>query len=306
MFGDVVLIRLVLFFLIHAALFSFSVIQLDARASITPKELRFENGTGMDANTFGATPTGGVTLKTKLVLSDDRVVDEFATSSSVVGTTQTYLDSMVGMIAAHVVAPPSNLGWIACDGRTLLKSQYPKLYAAIGDIWSVTTNGYTLPADPAVQFKVPDLRARFLMGVNPAQIMPLRDPISGVYNSVPMTGGQRYWNSTPRHAHPYGNHSDTQHRVTTPVYSWSHSHSFNGWEHRATSVAPGGGSYSPPIFIPGLSTPTYGNVTFSHPASDHAVDASGSTITAVDTGNTEVRPPNFTVLYYIFAGYPSQ
>ena len=46
-------------------------------------------------------------------------------------------------------------GWVRCDGRTLERNAYPKLFAAIG-----TTNGFTT----ATNFKVPDIRGRNIIG----------------------------------------------------------------------------------------------------------------------------------------------
>ena len=46
-------------------------------------------------------------------------------------------------------------GWMLCDGRTLLRADYPELFDAIS-----TTFGYTTSAN----FKIPDLRGEFIRG----------------------------------------------------------------------------------------------------------------------------------------------
>lgn len=46
-------------------------------------------------------------------------------------------------------------GWVRCDGRTLERNAYPKLFAAIG-----TTNGFT----SSTNFKVPEIRGRGVIG----------------------------------------------------------------------------------------------------------------------------------------------
>lgn len=49
-------------------------------------------------------------------------------------------------------------GWLLCDGRTVLRSEYPALFAAIGTAWGAG-NGSTT-------FHLPDLRGRFLRGTD--------------------------------------------------------------------------------------------------------------------------------------------
>jgi microcystin-dependent protein len=61
-------------------------------------------------------------------------------------------------------------GWILCDGRSVLQSDYPQLYAAIGSAWG--TSGSS--------FNVPDLRGMFLRGVN--------DGASGAYSDPNASG----------------------------------------------------------------------------------------------------------------------
>lgn len=46
-------------------------------------------------------------------------------------------------------------GYLACDGSGYLKSEYPDLWAAIGDTWGASTTSL---------FTVPDLRGAFLRG----------------------------------------------------------------------------------------------------------------------------------------------
>ena len=50
-------------------------------------------------------------------------------------------------------------GYLLCDGSELLRAQYPRLYEALGSAWGSAT-GFT--------FTLPDLRGRFLRGVDGA------------------------------------------------------------------------------------------------------------------------------------------
>lgn len=53
-------------------------------------------------------------------------------------------------------APTAPDGWIPCDGRWLSRTQYPSLFAAIGEWWG--------RGDGQTSFSVPDLRGQFLRG----------------------------------------------------------------------------------------------------------------------------------------------
>ena len=82
------------------------------------------------------------------------------------------------LLPAGVIVPyggvyPTPAGWIGCTGLSLNRADYPELFAAIGTAYG---------APSATEFRVPDLRGRFLRGTdeffglaNPAG----RDPDAG-------------------------------------------------------------------------------------------------------------------------------
>ncbi len=58
-------------------------------------------------------------------------------------------------------------GWLLCDGRVYEQSTYPNL-------WKIIVHNFGNPAssdsfDPATQFFIPDLRGRFIRGVDDTQ-----------------------------------------------------------------------------------------------------------------------------------------
>ncbi len=55
-------------------------------------------------------------------------------------------------------------GWLLCNGTPYKRSAYPALFAVIGDRWRAS---HTSPID-ADEFRVPDLRGRFLRGLDTA------------------------------------------------------------------------------------------------------------------------------------------
>lgn len=77
----------------------------------------------------------------------------------------------IGTILAFA-GPASALGensqWMLCDGRELAVGQYPELHAALGSAWGRGRGAGT--------FLIPDLRGRFLRGVNYAATGDYRDP----------------------------------------------------------------------------------------------------------------------------------
>lgn len=65
-----------------------------------------------------------------------------------------------GTIVAYggATAPP---GWLVCDGSAVSSADYPGLFAAIGTAWGAGSG-------PDTDFHLPDLRGRFLRGVDNA------------------------------------------------------------------------------------------------------------------------------------------
>jgi len=63
---------------------------------------------------------------------------------------------------------PESGGWLPCDGREVSSSAFPALFAVIGSAWGQGSD--------AGSFRLPDLRGRFLRGVNGGASGPGRDP----------------------------------------------------------------------------------------------------------------------------------
>jgi hypothetical protein len=68
--------------------------------------------------------------------------------------------------AGNAAKVPS--GWMLCDGRALVSSQYPALFDAVGAAWGDGTDD----ADSATDFNLPDLRGMFLRGADTTGIDP--------------------------------------------------------------------------------------------------------------------------------------
>ena len=77
----------------------------------------------------------------------------------------------VGSIVAFggtATAVPEAQGWMLCDGRELSAAAFPELSAALGGAWGRDRSG--------ARFRLPDLRGRFLRGVNADVAAQLGDP----------------------------------------------------------------------------------------------------------------------------------
>ena len=84
-------------------------------------------------------------------------------------------------------------GWLLCDGSEVSKTEYPYLYASIGDLWGVPNS--------SSNFKLPNLAGNVPVGYNSADAN---------FDTVGKTGGEK------------------THKLTTTEMP-SHSHSGNGW-----------------------------------------------------------------------------
>lgn len=84
-------------------------------------------------------------------------------------------------------------GWLPCDGSEYLKSDYPELYTAIGDLWGVNN-----PPSDVFHFRVPDRRGKVGVGLS----------TETEFNSIGKTGGEKDHTLTvgemPSHTHGMG------------------------------------------------------------------------------------------------------
>lgn len=62
------------------------------------------------------------------------------------------------------------IGWLACDGSAVSRTEYAGLFAAVGTIYGVGNNSTT--------FNIPNLQGQFVRGLTTNQSTASRDPLS--------------------------------------------------------------------------------------------------------------------------------
>jgi microcystin-dependent protein len=166
-------------------------------------------------------------------------------------------------------------GWKLCDGSSVLKTDYPQLYAVIGDAWGTSGSSFNLP----------DLRGRFLRGVDQGTS---RDPNAAARTAI-NTGGNAGDAVGSLQGDAYRSHN---HGVTDP----GHSHGITDPGHNhgimsASSDSDGGSN-------------DYGNnhartnYTFSS-TTGITINNASTGISINSSGGSETRPVNAGVYYII-------
>lgn len=96
-------------------------------------------------------------------LSDTQIQAQGISATSILNATltSTQMASGIGLVPAGAILPfggtAAPTGWLMCDGTSYLQATYPALYAAIGNAYGTADGSH---------FNVPDLRGRFLRGVD--------------------------------------------------------------------------------------------------------------------------------------------
>lgn len=189
----------------------------------------------------------------------------------------------VGSVQAYMgVSEFAPAGWLYCDGRSYNSADYPELAAALG------ATGAT--------FTVPDLRGRFLRGLNDMDGVGLASPRPAslvTYDQDDRRLGDLQNHTLQSHQHGPGNLSGATNTTG------NHSHTTQRWVGQNGTGNPDGSRDSVEAGHPG----SYPRQSIYNPATTTNGNHSHSvTITAGQTavfGNAETRPVNIAVKYII-------
>jgi microcystin-dependent protein len=179
-------------------------------------------------------------------------VDESALTSAL----QALLVQPGTVITSFASSAPT--GYLACDGSAVSRTTYADLYAAIGDSCG--------EGDGSTTFNLPDLRGRFLRGVDDGEG---NDPNAGSRTAM-ATGGNTGDNVGSIQSDEFGSHYHREGGANQGVLSSGHN--FYGTE------------------AAGLGTKTRSD--------GGAASTSIATLTQT-VGGDETRPKNVNVLFYI-------
>lgn len=127
-------------------------------------------------------------------------------------------------------------GWIPCDGRSLLRADYPNLFAAIGTVWGAVDGSH---------FNIPDLRGQTLVGQG-------TNPSTGTSFALGSYGGEE-------------KHTQTLSELATHSHTDAgHTHVESGSGPNATTVGPGAPQ---PTAIPVPAVTGIGNASIQNAGS---------------------------------------
>ncbi len=178
--------------------------------------------------------------------------------------------AMAGEIRAWA-GPPDTVppSWFICNGAQVHRDDAPELFAVIGTSWG---------GDGVPFFNLPDLRGRFLRGVDSGSGQdPDRFTRTSLFpggNTGALVGSYQA-DATARPNNPFTTNSDT------------HSHQMMGGDRTGNSPGPGN-------FLQGTNNPqSYGNKQTGTDTHNHTVSFGG---------DAETRPTNVYVHYIIFGG----
>jgi microcystin-dependent protein len=204
---------------------------------------------------------------------------------------QKYLDAMKFNVGEYKWSSRTDdfAGWIKCDGRSLSRSEYVELFAAIGTRFG---------ADDSVTFKIPDIRGKVMGCVGTGNGLTPRNLGDFVGTETHLLTS----NEIPSHTHTgttttNGNHS---HTITDP-----------GHTHTQTTINDdfnNSGANPPGFASDSAGTRTWSNINSSvtgisiNAAGDHShtftTNASGGS-----NAHNNMQPTAFVGQVFIFAGY---
>lgn len=198
--------------------------------------------------------------------------------------------SPAGSVTAFAGSPTTlPAGWLLCDGRAVRSSAFPRLFAAIGRMWGDGSND----SDPTTDFNLPDLRGRFLRGVDGgAGVDP--DAASRVANRPNGNIGNRVGSLQ---ADAVGSHGHGVNISGTTAAAGNHTHDVRRQDGLVIRWGDGGGNSNNRIDAADTDgSDPLGLITGVAGAHSHPFSVAGSTAAV---GGLETRPKNANVVYIV-------
>jgi hypothetical protein len=133
--------------------------------------------------------------------------------------------------------PP--IGWILCDGRTVSRTAYARLFSAIGTSWG--------SGDGSTTFNVPDMRGTFLRGVD-------NSPVTGVSGRDPDRTGRIAIQPGGATGNAVGSFQSDTNKIVPDVWLWFGAESTTGYGAGLSYQGRGSTQTRPPGWPQGAET----------------------------------------------------
>lgn len=187
-----------------------------------------------------------------------------------------------GSIVPSLTNIEPNAGWKLCNGQSLSKAEFPRLYAMIGGAFGESGDTFALP----------DLRGRFPVGADSTTLLPFS--MGGAAQITLLT------DQMPAHTHA----------ITDP----GHSHGFTGAPHGHTITDPGHNHTAAALLAGNIGTGLATNdaqagatgtattgITVNDATATGTVETAATGVTAAETGGGQpvsILPP-YIALYWM-------
>lgn len=233
-------------------------------AALSPLSVRFDTDT--------STTLVRGTLAGNLLVGDRVLTTKIRHYIWIMGSRTDPVDDggLVGEVKTVAVSAAPR-GWLLCQGQSLLRADYPRLFTAIG-----TTYG---TAD-STRFSLPNLTGRVVVGLDSAQTE---------FNTLGEKGGAKTHvlsaSEMPVHTHTQNAHNHTQnaHNHTQDAHNHTqNAHSHSGVPGKTTYVSQSGPSY-------GVTDASVNINTASATATNQATVATNQVTTATNQATTAVN-----------------
>jgi microcystin-dependent protein len=193
---------------------------------------------------------------------------------------------MVGDTKTSMVRD-DHLGWLRCDGRQLLKTEYTLLYAVLGDDFGDASAGY---------FRLPDAMGRVVGLIGQA------DPSSTVWVDGSVSGEETHTLTIaemPTHRHGTVDETDGDDGDGLTGVNGEHTHDIcgNGTDDQNFTA---GGAAVPPNDVPSSSSYNVNYIIKPAGAHQHTIGRTGG-----DQPHNNMQPTIFLGNLFIFCGRPS-
>lgn len=215
------------------------------------------------------------------------------------GALQTLIATASGDVPGRVsifLQPTAPTGWLPMSGLMLSRTVYPALWAHVQTVGAVTEAAWTAgqwgwfsAGDGSTTFRIPDLRAMVLRGLDDGRGIDVARLIGSYQASQNLAHSHGV--TDPTHSHAVNNPAHS-HTITDP----GHLHTIGGSP--AGGGGTGGSDYNTVGGASNTSTNTTG-ISVNATATAVSLNAAATGVTVNSAGGTETRVANIALPFYL-------